>query len=449
MSARLDRRVRTLSVGQLELPLPPGTAPSPAPKSSRAPRSASARQPQYPRPLPKRNPLFVRVRELLDRYGGVILVGPSGTSKTWSAERLAITLAGSPQRVRYVQFHPSYQYEDFVQGYVPRKGGLKLEPKHLLQMAWDAGEQPQSNFVLVIDELSRGDAARIFGEGLTYVEKSKRGFEFSLAAGGRCSIPPNLLFIATMNPLDRGVDDVDAAFERRFAKVAMDPDPAVLRKLLDAAGLPASRRDRVIAFFNNVSKRARETPQTAPPDIRSLRRLAMTQPCAASGITSFASSSKKRIGSIPVGTRKYVMVGAASSVALRGNRERTIRSRLQRSSTPGTRVEAVPAIGQYEEATVYKVSEHDAVEVPLADLVGEGGSGLALDPTIVGRNYFDIQLRGSSLLVQARGYVGRIPLNERVALEVVPRVLLGWQPCPRPSCCRICNPHTRGSGPGV
>lgn len=85
----------------------------------------------------------------------------------------------------------------------------------------------------------------------------------------------------------------------------------------------------------------------------------------------------------------------------------------------------MPAIGQYEEATVYKVSEHDAVEVPLADLVGEGGSGLALDPTIVGRNYFDIQLRGSSLLVQARGYVGLIPLNERVALEVVPRVLLG------------------------
>jgi 5-methylcytosine-specific restriction enzyme B len=252
-----DSRIRTLSVDQLQLKLPPGAI------STSTTASISTQPPDDPLPLPEDDRLLVLVRELLDHYGGVILVGPPGTSKSWSAQRLAITLAGSSGRVRSVQFHSSYQYEDFVQGYVPREGGFRLEAKHLLQMVQDAAGQPDLTFVLVIDELSRGDAARIFGEGLTYVERSKRELMFSLASGEECSIPPNLLFIATMNPLDRGVDDVDAAFERRFAKVAMDPSLATLQELLDAAGMPELLRRRVIAFFQDVNKRARETPQTA------------------------------------------------------------------------------------------------------------------------------------------------------------------------------------------
>jgi 5-methylcytosine-specific restriction protein B len=260
MTSLTDRRIRRLSVNQLQLELPPGSAATSGPAN---PRSKSAKPPQLTPPFPEGDPFLVRARELLDQYGGLILVGPPGTSKTWSARRLALTLAGGETRVQFIQFHPSYQYEDFVQGYVPKKEGFRLEPKHLLRMAESAKKSSRLTYVLVIDELSRGDAARIFGEGLTYVEKSMRGVRFSLPSGRSCSIPPNLLFIATMNPLDRGVDDVDAAFERRFAKVPMDPNPDVLRTLLDEAGLPEPLRRRAIAFFRDINKRAQEAPQTA------------------------------------------------------------------------------------------------------------------------------------------------------------------------------------------
>ena len=256
MTQLTDQRVRSLSVDDLGIELPPDSEGSSAGGSGASSNELS--------PLPDSDPLLQTTRYLVDRYGGVILVGPPGTSKTWSAERLAVSLAGSSTRVRKVQFHPSYQYEDFVEGYVPTgDGGFALQRKHLLLMAADAAEQPQFAFVLVIDELSRGDAARIFGEGLTYVEKSKRGEEFYLASGEPVSIPPNLIFIATMNQLDRGVDDVDAAFERRFGKIAMDPDPVTLNALLEDAGMSQQLRQRVLAFFASVNGKSSDAPQTA------------------------------------------------------------------------------------------------------------------------------------------------------------------------------------------
>jgi 5-methylcytosine-specific restriction protein B len=265
MTATLtDRRIRTLSADELELAGHPQERP--ARESTSRARWLSGEplpSPDEPLPLPENDPLLRTVKELLAYYGGVILTGPPGTGKSWSAQRLAITLAGSQNRVRSIQFHPSYQYEDFVQGYVPGEAGFQLKAKHLLEMAAEAGEQPEFIFVLVIDELSRGDAARIFGEGLTYVEKSKRGQEFSLASGERCTLPENLVFITTMNPLDRGVDDVDAAFERRFAKVPMDPDVGVLGEMLDRAGLSDPTRGRLIHFFVEMNRRAQAVPQTA------------------------------------------------------------------------------------------------------------------------------------------------------------------------------------------
>jgi 5-methylcytosine-specific restriction enzyme B len=225
----------------------------------------STTRPEAPVPLAEGHELLERVRQLLDQFGGVIFVGPSGTSKSYFAGRLAMSLAGSSARVRFVQFHASYQYEDFVQGYVPNDegSGFILKPKHLLQFAVDADRERNMTYVIVIDELSRGDAARIFGEGLTYVEKTKRDLPFSLASGDECSIPPNLVILATMNPLDRGVDDVDAAFERRFAKIAMDPDRVILLQFLADAGMGAPLVGRVVGFFDYVNARARDNPATA------------------------------------------------------------------------------------------------------------------------------------------------------------------------------------------
>ena len=227
-----------------------------------------------PDPLPDDHPLLATVRGLVGQFGGVILAGPPGTSKSYFAARCAMSLAGSSARVRFVQFHASYQYEDFVQGYVPKEdgGGFMLQAKHLLQFAADADAERNVTYVIVIDELSRGDAARIFGEGLTYVEKTKRDLVFSLASGDECLIPPNLVFVATMNPLDRGVDDVDAAFERRFAKIAMDPSAEILEEFLRDAEMAADLSSRVMTFFKYVNEQARDNPSDgARPHVLSRR----------------------------------------------------------------------------------------------------------------------------------------------------------------------------------
>jgi 5-methylcytosine-specific restriction protein B len=202
--------------------------------------------------IKKDDKVVLVVRELIKDYAGIILTGPPGTSKTWYAAQIAAALADrDPARVRFVQFHSSYQYEDFVEGYVPRKDGtgFELKPKHLLEMCDVARSHKGQTCVMIIDELSRSDPARVLGEALTYIESTKRDQEFHLASGNTASIPPNLVFIATMNPMDRGVDEVDAALERRFAKIAMDPSVELLDTLLDESKMEDRLKKPVMTFF--------------------------------------------------------------------------------------------------------------------------------------------------------------------------------------------------------
>lgn len=212
-------------------------------------------------PLPETDSILAGIIESLDTYAGFIFSGPPGTSKSWYARKVGEALTkGKPDLLRFVQFHPSYQYEDFVVGYEPTGSGFELTKRHLLQMCQVARENPGEWAVLVIDELSRGDSGRIFGEALTYVEKSKRELEFRLACGWSCSIPDNLVFLATMNPLDRGVDEVDAAFERRFAKIVMTPDAVRLDGALRANGMDDRLRARLIEFFRMLNGQAASNP---------------------------------------------------------------------------------------------------------------------------------------------------------------------------------------------
>jgi 5-methylcytosine-specific restriction enzyme B len=191
-----------------------------------------------------------------DGFAGVIFAGPPGTSKSHYAVRVALTLAeGDRSRMRMVQFHPSFQYEDFVEGYVPTGSGqFELAPKHLRLICNQAASEPSKEFVLVIDEISRCDAARVFGEALTYIEMTKRGMWFHLSSGTEMQIPPNVVILATMNPWDRGVDDIDLALERRFCHIAMLPRSDKLREILAQGSLPQNTIDAVVRFFEAIQR---------------------------------------------------------------------------------------------------------------------------------------------------------------------------------------------------
>lgn len=205
-----------------------------------------------------------RVQEIVDeaqRYGGVILTGPPGTSKSYYAAAAAEIIVGRDETRRwYVQFHGSYQYEDFMLGFAPTATGFVPKDGPFLQIVRAADEDRDNLYVLVIDELSRADVGRVFGEALTYIERSKRELPFTIASGEQIVVPGNLIVIATMNPFDRGVDEVDAAFERRFAKITMDPDANVLLERLTDNGMDEGLRSRVLGWFRRINGLAERNP---------------------------------------------------------------------------------------------------------------------------------------------------------------------------------------------
>lgn len=207
--------------------------------------------------IPDDDPVLQEVKQLLevDRFAGVLLIGVPATGKTWYAQQVGLCLVdGDRKRLREIQFHPAYQYEDFVEGYVPDgRGGWRLAPRHLLEMCGEAIRTGQTH-VLIIDELSRTDPARVMGEAMTYMESSLRGRSFRLASGTQVQIPPNLLFLATLNPEDRSVDQIDDAMDRRWGKVSLEPEPAVLQLFMDRNGVEGPVQGPVIEFFKWVQQ---------------------------------------------------------------------------------------------------------------------------------------------------------------------------------------------------
>nr|NLI49276.1 AAA domain-containing protein [Propionibacterium sp.] len=186
--------------------------------------------------------------DLLRDRPQLIFYGPPGTGKTFIAQALARHLAGD--NVRLVQFHPAYSYEDFFEGYRPlEEGGFKLKPGPLRKTVDAARESPSTPFFLIIDEINRGNLAKIFGELYFLLEYRSQNVDLLYATDDDIgfTLPENVFIIGTMNTADRSIALVDAAMRRRFAFVPLHPSEpptsGVLRRWLAASGLDVGVAD--------------------------------------------------------------------------------------------------------------------------------------------------------------------------------------------------------------
>lgn len=213
----------------------------------------------------------------------LILCGPPGTGKTFRTKSTACEVClgakwvednnddtinkmfieltrGENARVEFVTFHPNYDYSDFIEGYRPQKDGFALEDGILVKLAKRAELDPQNNYLLIIDEINRGNIAKIFGETITLLEDDKRiGGDFELksllpASRLRFGLPSNLYIRGTMNTADRSIAMLDIALRRRFEFEEVPPNPELLKnadiKLSD--GKSVIKQDELMKNLNKM-----------------------------------------------------------------------------------------------------------------------------------------------------------------------------------------------------
>ena len=175
------------------------------------------------------------IERLLEDKRQVVFYGPPGTGKTYVAQELAEYFAGEHGSLDLVQFHPSYAYEDFIEGFRPAvvddQPGFELKDGPLKRIADRARSEPNAKHVLVIDEINRGNLAKVFGELYFLLEYRDRAISLQYA-DQPFTLPENLWIIATMNTADRSIALVDAALRRRFFFVPFFPDEPPVEGLL-------------------------------------------------------------------------------------------------------------------------------------------------------------------------------------------------------------------------
>ncbi|HJV98846.1 MAG TPA: AAA family ATPase [Arthrobacter sp.] len=172
------------------------------------------------------------IAELLEENRQLVLYGPPGTGKTYLAKHLAAELAddSTDERVKLVQFHPSYAYEDFFEGYRPDKTdegqvSFKLVAGPLRRLAEEAAKpgNEKKPYFLIIDEMNRANLAKVFGELYFLLEYRDDRIYLQYSPNEPFTLPDNLYIIGTMNTADRSIAMMDAAIRRRFAFIELHP----------------------------------------------------------------------------------------------------------------------------------------------------------------------------------------------------------------------------------
>jgi 5-methylcytosine-specific restriction protein B len=168
----------------------------------------------------------------LSRKKNIIIQGPPGVGKTFISKRLAYLMIRKkdPTRIGFTQFHQSYSYEDFMQGWRPTEGGgFKLQNGPFYEMCKQAEKFPDHDYIFIIDEINRGNLSKIFGELMMLIESDKRGkvneirLIYSQGPEDKFFVPLNLYLIGLMNTADRSLAMVDYALRRRFGFLNLTP----------------------------------------------------------------------------------------------------------------------------------------------------------------------------------------------------------------------------------
>ncbi|MDG1418669.1 MAG: DUF3578 domain-containing protein [Maricaulis sp.] len=210
-------------------------------------------------------------REDVERYLSIwrmkknlVLQGAPGVGKSFIAKRLAYTLIGAKDehRIQTVQFHQSYSYEDFVQGYRPNgESGFERRNGAFVDFRNRAAADLDHDYVFIIDEINRGNLSKIFGELMLLIEGDKRsrdwGARLAYAADDeeKFWVPPNLYILGMMNTADRSLSLVDYALRRRFAFATMEPQfiSPKFHELLRSRGVTDAVKSRLVARMNELN----------------------------------------------------------------------------------------------------------------------------------------------------------------------------------------------------
>ncbi|MCP4154620.1 MAG: EVE domain-containing protein, partial [bacterium] len=204
------------------------------------------------------------ILELLHYKKNIVIQGPPGVGKTFIAKKLAyLKMCKKDQgKIEMIQFHQSYSYEDFIQGYRPTDaGGFVLYDGVFHQFCRKAGLNPDKEYFFIIDEINRGNLGKIFGEIMMLMERDKRGRDFAIpltySRDKTFYIPENVYLIGTMNTADRSLALVDYALRRRFAFIDLKPkfESQKFRLFLEKFKVPDTIITKIITGITALNKK--------------------------------------------------------------------------------------------------------------------------------------------------------------------------------------------------